>query len=518
MESSLVRNSIRLPPVAGVKRSQPAALLPPFEENSQHCPFSSSPTLPRPSKRLARISPSEQDAGLHQYLITPVPTSSTGIIPSSPQLPPLRPNLQRTQSTISERAPLSHVPTVTLARNGDPILMGRSGKSSHYRLSANPLISRVHLRASYIPAIPLSQKHKVEILCVGHNGVKVHCQGTTWELTQGDSFTSETEHADIMLDVHTSRVLISWPQGREDGSGLEELNTTYDDESPSRVAACRRGVFNSSPPPRLQRLLSPVSPISGFPSSSTFIASEATNHNLVKVYEDGSSSHESDGGAEDTKALQSTQQASQEVQASSQTPHLSALGEPQEDFADQDEENDPIIHSFGPFGDNILPRMASFSATDHSESRNGTQALNEAPQSPQSRSSSESGCEVEMTPVANHVVNQLAYSRLSSTPLSTIMNNLPVELRVDSSSPGGNKQLSSQDLRRILDGTTCVGEVSREGKDAAGKPLESEYYYVPDLDQDENRKNAVVDGLRKPGLRACRKQHKQYYWKKPKKP
>ncbi|KAI9696777.1 MAG: hypothetical protein M1836_005139 [Candelina mexicana] len=485
-----------------MKRSAPAALLPPFEENNHPCPFSSSPTLPRPSKRLARVSPSDQDAGLHRYLITPVPTSSTGIIPSSPpQLPPSRPNLQRTQSTISERAPLSHVPTVIPSRNGDPILMGRSGKSSHYRLSANPLISRVHLQASYVPAISPSQKNKVEILCIGHNGVKVHCQGTTWDLTKGDSFSSENEHADIMLDVHSSRVLISWPQGRESGSAVEELHTTYDDESPSRVAVSRRRIFDSSPPPRNQRLLSPVSLIAGFPSSSTFIASEATNHTSVQVYEDEASSNESDVSAEEAKASQSTHQASQENKMSSRTSQSSHLDGPQEDFADQDEENDPIIHSFGPFGDNILPRMASFSASDRPESRTRIQTSNEAPQSPQSRSSSDGA---ELSPIANHVVNQLAYSRLSSTPLSTILSNLPMELKAN----GEKNQLCSQDLKSTLDGTPCIGEVSREGKDAAGKPLESEFYYIPDLDQDENRKNAVVDGLRKPGLRACRKQHK----------
>lgn len=74
----------------------------------------------------------------------------------------------------------------------------------------------------------------------------------------------------------------------------------------------------------------------------------------------------------------------------------------------------------------------------------------------------------------------------------------------------------------------------RQGRqDAAGKRLESEYYYIPDKDEDEKRKEAVVTELMKPGLRACRKQHKvserraltkvtsltstqQYYWKKPK--
>jgi len=79
------------------------------------------------------------------------------------------------------------------------------------------------------------------------------------------------------------------------------------------------------------------------------------------------------------------------------------------------------------------------------------------------------------------------------------MNNLPAEEK---------KDLSSDELRRIIEATICVGTIPREGKDAAGKALESEYYYIPEADTDDSRRAAVVDGLRKPSLRNCRKQHK----------
>jgi len=70
------------------------------------------------------------------------------------------------------------------------------------------------------------------------------------------------------------------------------------------------------------------------------------------------------------------------------------------------------------------------------------------------------------------------------------------------------KDLTKDQLRAIIESTTCLGIIRRQGKDAAGKPLESEYYYVPEMDTDEQRRLAVTDGLRKPSLRACRKQHK----------
>ena len=100
--------------------------------------------------------------------------------------------------------------------------------------------------------------------------------------------------------------------------------------------------------------------------------------------------------------------------------------------------------------------------------------------------------------IKDHVINQLAFSRLSSTPLSTILSHLPRDAGV----------LTRATLKDIIDQVDCVGEVMREGKDAAGKVLESEYYYVPEQDRDEQRKEAVVNDLMKPGLRACRKQHK----------
>ncbi|PHH68492.1 hypothetical protein CDD83_6073 [Cordyceps sp. RAO-2017] len=134
----------------------------------------------------------------------------------------------------------------------------------------------------------------------------------------------------------------------------------------------------------------------------------------------------------------------------------------------------------------------------------------EASPSPEGRDVSAAEAAAVDPAVANHVVNQLAFSRLSSTPLSAIVLNLPAEARAAG--------LNREALRAAIEATACIGIIRRQGKDAAGKPLESEYYYVPEHDDDEQRRAAVVDGLRKPSLRACRKQHKQYYWKRPRTP
>jgi hypothetical protein len=50
--------------------------------------------------------------------------------------------------------------------------------------------------------------------------------------------------------------------------------------------------------------------------------------------------------------------------------------------------------------------------------------------------------------------------------------------------------------------------IGREGKDAAGKLLESEFYYVPEMDTDMMRRETVTQSLGKTSIRAARKQHK----------
>lgn len=423
--------------------------------------------------------------------------------------------------------------------------MGRSGKAAHYQLSTNKLISRVHVRARYIPADPPAP-NKVEIVCMGWNGVKIHCQGKAWDLSKDSTFTSESQNAEIMIDVQDARVLLQWPKfGRKLSTPTDTDSGPDSENSPRRAPATNqsRSPF-SSPLRQRHRLQSPVSPSPAVNNMSAARPSLSLDDDLpvvpiVQVYEDPQPEEGLGEGITVNEATQSTQFLSQPLGASLDVSQTSLQSEVDQ-FSDQDEENDPIIHSFGPFGANLLPRMASITTGTASpeQPRRRVDVLRETSPSPQHRSSSESIRDTKdaaENPVVNHVVNQLAYSRLSSTPISTIMGNIPSSLTVNSPDSKENKRLTLDMLKRMIDKTQCIGEVAREGKDAAGKQLESEYYYVPDLDLDEKRRDSVVEGLRKPGLRACRKQHKvylvfssgmrnsnidttfkQYYWRKPK--
>ncbi|KAI9783812.1 MAG: hypothetical protein M1839_003148 [Geoglossum umbratile] len=469
-------------PVAGVKRAAPS-LLPALEFE------------PRP-KRRARCSDK------YGYP-TPMPSSSIGFIPSSPpQLPPPRPAIQRTQSMVSERAPLSAVQTINLPENGDSVALGRSSSSCDYVLRGNSLISRVHVRARYIPA-SVTEQNKIEIHCVGYNGMKVHCRGRAWDIAMDEKFVSDEEHVEIMLDVQDSRVSVAWPVRERKHSSADSDSTWGEGSSPRQALDTLPGpgrAIGSSPLRRGARLRSPVSPSPAghvhFPTSSTFLPSElGESQTTIAIYED---EDVSDGETNDQElpGLAEPTRKGSELTNEPDDCHLSsALSEPRSESPDHNEENDPVVHAFGPHGENILPRMASL-PTGASPSRR--------PLGPKASPRVETIEETERLDdsLTNYVVNQLAFSRTQSTPMSALLANLPAEFRQSSGSS------NEQRLKDILASTVCTGEISREGKDAAGKALESEFYYIPEKDTDQDRRAAVVEGLGKPSLRSCRKQHK----------
>lgn len=453
---------------------------------------------------------------------TPVPTSSTHILSSSPPgAAAALASTRRTFSGPSERVPLAAVPTLVLPENGEPILMGRSSASCHHQLAASRMISRVHVKATHKPAPNPFDRDRIEIMCMGWNGIKIHCQGKTYDLAKGKTFTSDIKEADIMIDVHEARVLLQWPRNENDRKDCPSTDSeqTWDEATPTQKKV--RRVLQDSPFEERRRLASPVSPSPVArravpPSSPIFTPSRSRA--AVVVYEDEGSPlkrHNTVAGISSHSARRAS--------AILQSTQASDLGTHEED-SDNDEENDPIIHSFGPFGENLLPRMASFHTGDspvrsahsprralHSQPLQPTQSPRQQVNSYEQREASpekeRSEAEDEsFERVRNHAVNQLAFSRLSSTPFSTILNNLPPSFwKSDNNNLSGPCRAG---IRFILENTKCIGKVAREGKDAAGKPLESEYYYIPDFDDDEMRRETVVNNLRKPGLRNCRKQHK----------
>lgn len=464
-------------------------------------PLSSSPLPRAPKRKFGDVEDSEK------HYPTPVPTSSTFPLPSSPPKRQARPGLQRSVSTLSERVPLGAVPTLDLLANGEPVLMGRSSNSSDYQLSANRHISRVHVRASYLAPDSLNPHGRVEVECLGWNGAKVHCRGEIVELAKGECFVSDKPMAQIIVDVQDTRVMLVWPKEESRDPPSIGSRSPWVVESPSKKRMVSAPQFGSSPPPFLPPLpQSPKSPTPAVNLTSTFSSTfRADEPEEVQVYEDHASDEDAPHDPTPTPEVVSPLIPSAKAKEDVLKTSNATIGSEQEEFSEHDEENDPVVHSFGPFGENILSKFQSFSSYSPERKRKPLKSSFTSP----GRASTTP--KPSLGPVKNHVINQLAYSRIHSLPLSTIHSNLPAELRGAMAKPSDNENrhiLSSSELKTILDEIPCVGEISREGKDAAGKLLESEFYYVPEMDNDEMRRQAVTTSLGKTSIRAARKQHK----------
>lgn len=351
--------------------------------------------------------------------------------------------------------------------------------------------------------------------------------------------------AQIMLDVQDTRVMIGWPvvsvdERKLSWDGLQGSDETWteEDDSPTRRQAHQEH-FASSPP------IIPRSPVSQSPMRQPVF----TSHSPVQVYEDAEE-EEDEGeraagncieGPGDTFIIAQSPSLSASIKASSsstssktpqQSLNMNSSFQTNEDFSDEEnEENDPVVHSFGPFGENLLPRFQSISASSPHVSMASPQRSRRplaTAHSPQKRLSpvKEARRPINDSPIKNHVINQLAFSRLHSMPISMIHGQLPKELKSLSTSSStstkpstdsksdkaeveeATQQLTSQDLKKIMDDIPCIGEIERKGKDAAGKPLENEFYYLPELDGNLMRREAVTGGMGGTGLRSVRKSHK----------
>lgn len=355
---------------------------------------------------------------------------------------------------------------------------------------------------------------------MGWNGIKVHCQSHAWELAKGDTFSTTQEGAEILVDVQDARVAIAWPRvlGRMPARNLGM--------SPSRSKAGMVWGENDENMDPIRRRLGdspfsrpgsfgkvPISPASSRSSGNPVLTSDFLHsENTIQVYEDRSDPSEEEAEEEiiakkmaeeehafslpeiPSRAASPCPTEADEEESSELDELSSSLFKEDDSFSpDSDAENDQENSQQAP-AFSFLASSTSFHVPARGLKR--SRSVSSRPSTP----STPLPTAAETEAVKNHATNQLAFSRLSSTPLSTILANLPPTITAN--------PLSSSMLASILEGVECIGTVHRKGKDAAGKPLESQYYYVPDKDEDEARKGAVTEGLGKRGLRACRKVHK----------
>lgn len=163
--------------------------------------------------------------------------------------------------------------------------------------------------------------------------------------------------------------------------------------------------------------------------------------------------------------------------------------------------------AFGKVSEPPKSKLKHNKKTNDSQQKNKQQKPSSSPSTPESIVESLEQRGIDCLGLQHVLVNHLAFASVLQTPLYQLQDaNSTITT------------LSREELRALLANERCIGVINRQGKDAAGKPLDEEYFYDVENDSDLERRNLVFafKGGRS-GLRSCRKVHKQYFWKKPSK-
>ncbi|KAK9379937.1 uncharacterized protein V2V93DRAFT_372738 [Kockiozyma suomiensis] len=448
------------PPLASTEAS-PArrALLPSFEAARKHN-FSSSTS---PDSSLCVRTPSRkrvrEDIGedAREYP-TPAPTSSAVNAVSSPTAAVSRALLSLSDEQQQPlRAPLSTVALARLRRSGSPVSLGRSSNSSSVVLSrTNKLISRVHVVTQYVP-----ERDTVCVQCEGWNGARVGTPGREYALAKGENVEIDAR-VPIIIDVCGERARVEVVIDHEEEEDEEET----DDEVFVKAKDMGKGELSRQPSAvefTVWEDSKEASKDSQIPAPAKQIEENVhkvvkdvkENEKHAKVIKDAKENEIKNAKEIDkqVKVTKDNKTKVREVKSELEDTHLNSQ-QHQQAFAD-----------------------SAATLTDDTD---------------------------EEEKLRTHIIAHLAYSRLASTPLSSLRTSLPIV-----------EFVSDNKLRSIISNVSCIGIIPRRGKDASGKRLEEQYYYIPEQDSDLHRRAAVEELRGVAGIRSCRKVHKQYFWRKP---
>jgi len=119
--------------------------------------------------------------------------------------------------------------------------------------------------------------------------------------------------------------------------------------------------------------------------------------------------------------------------------------------------------------------------------------------------------------ICGMVIETIATSRASSLPVSSIYK------LVMNSQPALKSQRSEDEWLQLFErvlrsgevgrGSGVFGKVESSGKDRADRPLEAQWFYVPERDQDQERAALIRSLMPRPGKRTETMKYKQYYWR-----
>ncbi|KAG5721253.1 hypothetical protein E4T56_gene2468 [Termitomyces sp. T112] len=116
------------------------------------------------------------------------------------------------------------------------------------------------------------------------------------------------------------------------------------------------------------------------------------------------------------------------------------------------------------------------------------------------------------------IIESMATSRASCLPASALYKNA-MQCR-----PSLGAQRSEKEWMEIIERVLGEGEAARGGcgvfgkvessfKDESGRPLEAQWFYVPEMDEDQERAALIRSMMPRPAKRNVTKKYKQYYYR-----
>lgn len=358
-------------------------------------------------------------------------------------------------------SPFSYI-TTTLAipRTGKEVTLGRSSKANDFMLSSsNRLASRIHVRAEYIQTSP-GNNERVKFTCEGWNGCTLvvptfkRINKTEFEKMREGKESLQTENAGSSTESRDKTSFVYVPNGVTDYIIPRGHNVEVDYVDGITINV--RG---------------------------DLVMVKLVNDNPIKYDEfeqDIKTSLKRKADATSEGSKKRVVEKKKKIEAK-----VVKKNTPKKEDSSKTEKPKSIVE------DERVPQKVEQEPVKQNDAKITKSLQKEF---------------VDYPRIQHLVSNHLAFSRLHSMPLSSIHNSISALKSVD-----------PEDLRYVLGNTAWIGVVARKGKDAAGRPLEEEYYYVYDADIDNDRKTMVekIGARGSGGLRACRKTHKQYYWKMP---
>lgn len=484
-----------------------SVLLPAFGQDSSNDVAKKTSTLVQPREfvkpnfKVYRDKDASQEQQ-HAILPTPLPTSEANAHDASP--PPSSPQKEsralesslNVSSKTSDRPANKQMLLVRVPAHGPAVTVGRSSKSSDFAVRAsNRLASRKHARLSVN-----SDENLLMVECLGWNGLSISVPTSTdasiesdeYQVSRGQILNIECIPG-ITMNVHGDKAYIEIFDDNHASEATE-------DESWSHINPAE--AFPTSEevqPPLAKRIRSHPSEVVMSKRASPIPEEKietVPKHETLEAEHLIQGDLKNNGASEDPKVDAESGNSAESSRA--------------EDTAEM------FLHTKLEMADNATAQFpkknSSFSGNDMDNQENVSISWSNSRVSSVEPSSENQGRKSRRTaePISdqlklemgNVIVNNVAFSRQSAVPFGSIRRANPQF-----------QNYSKSQLQEFIRSLDCIGVIEGGVEDTTGRKAEDEYYYIPQKDKSEERRNAVQNCKGHRSLRNCRKTPKQYFYR-----